>query len=222
MKGDRKKAIESFSRALKLDPNYSPAYTLLGHEYVDSCNPKAAIEVYRKAIGLEFGCFIDHVWSVDINPRDYRAWYGLGQAYDLLQLPSYSIYYHQQAIAIRYSSLFRYPLTRLSRPNDGRMWGALASSLEATGKIEEAIKCLKRVMISSDASEPPEFGKCAQLYAKLYRQTKSAKHEQSAAFYYKKYLFEHGISEMVCLVFVFLIICSYSLMASMLMKQMLF
>jgi anaphase-promoting complex subunit 8 len=90
MKGDREKAIESFSRALKLDPNYSPAWTLLGHEYVDSCNPKAAIEVYRKA--------------VDINPRDYRAWYGLGQAYDLLSLPSYSIYYHQRAIAIRYCS----------------------------------------------------------------------------------------------------------------------
>jgi anaphase-promoting complex subunit 8 len=52
MKGDREKAIESFSRALKLDPNYSPAWTLLGHEYVDSCKPKSAIEVYRKAVGM--------------------------------------------------------------------------------------------------------------------------------------------------------------------------
>jgi anaphase-promoting complex subunit 8 len=63
MNGDREKAIENFSRALKLDSNYSPAWTLLGHEYVDSCNPKAAIQVYRKA--------------VDINPKDYRAWYFL-------------------------------------------------------------------------------------------------------------------------------------------------
>ncbi len=55
MKGEREKAIESFSRALKLDPNYSPAWTLLGHEYVDSCNPKAAIEVYRKAVGTSHG-----------------------------------------------------------------------------------------------------------------------------------------------------------------------
>jgi anaphase-promoting complex subunit 8 len=54
MKGDREKAIESFSRALKLDPNYSPAWTLLGHEYVDSCNPKSAIEVYRKAVGMMY------------------------------------------------------------------------------------------------------------------------------------------------------------------------
>jgi anaphase-promoting complex subunit 8 len=52
LKGDRKKAIESFSRAVQLDHNYSPAWTLLGHEHVDSCNPKGAVEVYRKAIGL--------------------------------------------------------------------------------------------------------------------------------------------------------------------------
>ncbi len=77
------------------------------------------------------------------------------------------------------------------------MWGALAASLEATGKLEEAIKCLKRVMLSTDANEPPEFGKCAQLYAKLYNQSKNPKFETSAAFYYKKYLFEHGISESV-------------------------
>ena len=75
------------------------------------------------------------------------------------------------------------------------MWGALASSLEATGKLQEAIKCLKRVMLSHDASEPAEFGKCAQLYAKLHVETPNAKFESSAAFYYKKYLFEHSSSE---------------------------
>ena len=75
------------------------------------------------------------------------------------------------------------------------MWGALASSLEATGKLQEAIKCLKRVMLSQDASEPAEFGKCAQLYAKLNNESPAAKLESSAAFYYKKYLFEHAQSE---------------------------
>ena len=76
------------------------------------------------------------------------------------------------------------------------MWGALASSLEATGKLHEAIKCLKRVMLSQDASEPAEFGKCAQLYAKLHYESPNSKHESSAAFYYKKYLFEHSSSEL--------------------------
>ena len=182
MKGDRKKAIESFSRAIKLDFNYSPAWTLLGHEYVDSCNPKAAVEVYRKA--------------VDINPRDYRAWYGLGQAYDLLQLPSYSIYYHQRAIAIR--------------PNDSRMWGALSASLEQTGKYLEAIKCLKRVMLNQDPIEPIEFGKCGELYEKLIdglgkkKSLVKSQYQTFATFYYQKYLAEHqrqsDLVSCVCLI----------------------
>ena len=162
MKGEREKAIQSFSRALKLDPNYSPAWTLLGHEYVDSCNPKAAIEVYRKA--------------VDFNDKDYRAWYGLGQAYDLLSLPHYSIYYHQKAIALR--------------PNDGRMWNALSGSLEAVGKIEEAITCLKKVIICSDEVEPLDFARLAQLSKKLHDQNGSQAALAQVADYYKKYLEE--------------------------------
>lgn len=168
MKGERQKAIESFSRALKLDCNYSPAWTLLGHEYVDSCKPKQAIEVYRKA--------------VDLNPKDYRAWYGLGQAYDLLSLPHYSIYYHQRAIAIR--------------PNDGRMWSALSNSLESVGKFEQAISCLKRVLICSDEIETLDFARIAQLSKKLYDKNGDGMVLAQAADYYEKYLNEvHRTSE---------------------------
>ena len=45
--------------------SYLGAFTLLGHEFVELKNLPAAIEAYRSA--------------VDTNPRDYRAWYGLGQ-----------------------------------------------------------------------------------------------------------------------------------------------
>ena len=51
LKDQHDKAIESFSRAIKLDQNYSAAWTLLGHEYIESRNPKQAIQVYRKAVG---------------------------------------------------------------------------------------------------------------------------------------------------------------------------
>ena len=51
LKDEREKAIESFSRAIKLDRNYSAAWTLLGHEYIESRDPKAAIQVYKKAVG---------------------------------------------------------------------------------------------------------------------------------------------------------------------------
>ncbi len=33
--------------------------------------------------------------AVDLNPRDYRAWYGLGQTYELLLMPYYALYYYR-------------------------------------------------------------------------------------------------------------------------------
>lgn len=33
--------------------------------------------------------------AVDLNPRDYRAWYGLGQTYELLNMPYYALHYHR-------------------------------------------------------------------------------------------------------------------------------
>ena len=63
LKGQHEKAVTYFSRSLKLNWKYLGAWTLMGHEYVEMKNPSAAIDAYRHA--------------VDINPRDYRAWYGL-------------------------------------------------------------------------------------------------------------------------------------------------
>jgi len=31
--------------------------------------------------------------AVDLSPLDFRAWYGLGQAYELLKMPYFAIYY---------------------------------------------------------------------------------------------------------------------------------
>ena len=52
---------------------------------------------------------------MDINPRDYRAWYGLGQTYELLQMYFYAIYYYRKAATLR--------------PFDARMWCALVRAL---------------------------------------------------------------------------------------------
>lgn len=40
-----------FQRALKLNPQYTSAWTLMGHEFMERKNTSAAIEAYRKAIG---------------------------------------------------------------------------------------------------------------------------------------------------------------------------
>lgn len=46
----------------------------------------AAAEAYRRA--------------VDISPRDYRAWYGLGQTYELLHMPYYALYYFRRCVSL--------------------------------------------------------------------------------------------------------------------------
>lgn len=46
-----------------------------------------AVEAYRRA--------------VDLNPRDYRAWYGLGQTYELLHMPFYALHYFRRATQAR-------------------------------------------------------------------------------------------------------------------------
>ena len=65
--GEHLKAIVYFRKALKLDRTCLAAWTLMGHEYLEMKNIPGAIEAYRNA--------------VEIDPKDFRAWYGLGQAY---------------------------------------------------------------------------------------------------------------------------------------------
>ena len=73
----------------------------MGHEFVELKNTSAAIYCYRKAI--------------DISDCDYRAWYGLGQTYEMLHLYQYAYYYFNKAC--------------LLRPKDSRMWCAIGNTL---------------------------------------------------------------------------------------------
>ena len=38
--------------------------------------------------------------AVDLSPRDYRAWYGLGQTYELLHMPFYALHYFRRATQV--------------------------------------------------------------------------------------------------------------------------
>ena len=51
----------------------------MGHEYVELCNTNAAVGCYRQAIS--------------VSQSDYRAWYGLGQTYEMLHMYQYALYY---------------------------------------------------------------------------------------------------------------------------------
>jgi len=126
----------------------------MGHEYVEMKNTPAAVRAYRKA--------------VEINPRDYRAWYGLGQTYEILKLPLYALYYYRKATALR--------------PYDARMWCAMAKCYESLpGQHTQAIKCYERAEQNSDKD-----GIALNALAKLYQDLGDA---DKAAHYYKKNLY---------------------------------
>lgn len=83
----------------------------MGHEYVEMKNSHAAIEAYRRAVGTVLVSIVNKKNSVfnlllfcvsDVNRKDYRAWYGLGQAYELLSMHHYALHYYQHATALRY------------------------------------------------------------------------------------------------------------------------
>lgn len=100
----------------------------MGHEYVETKNTHAAISSYRRA--------------VDINPRDYRAWYGLGQTYEVLEMHQYALWYFQRAAALR--------------PYDKQMWQALGACYEKIDRPVPAIKAYKRALVANMAYiEPP-------------------------------------------------------------------
>jgi len=71
--------------------------------------------------------------ALDINPRDYRAWYGLGQTYEILQMHFYSLHYFRKATALR--------------PYDARMWCAMGQCYEYVVLQYVAVCCnvLRRV-----------------------------------------------------------------------------
>lgn len=54
----------------------------MGHEYIEWKQTAKAMEAYRRA--------------VQVAPGDYRAWYGLGQTYELLNMNLYALYYYKQ------------------------------------------------------------------------------------------------------------------------------
>lgn len=51
IRSDHTKAVIYFQRALKLDPTYLSAWTLMGHEFMEIKNANAAVQSYRKAVG---------------------------------------------------------------------------------------------------------------------------------------------------------------------------
>ena len=109
----------------------------MGHEHMELKNTNAAVEAYRRA--------------VDLNPNDFRAWYGLGQAYELLKMPFYAVYYYKRAASLR--------------PDDARMWNALGQCYanDQVEMVDLAIRCFRKAIENNDPD-----GIAAHMLARLY------------------------------------------------------
>lgn len=138
IRGEHQKAILYFQRALKLNPKYLSAWTLMGHEFMELKNTNAAIQSYRQA--------------VEVNRRDFRAFYGLGQAYEIIKMPFYSLYYYKTATQLR--------------PYDSRMLLALGETYEKLDKRSNALKCYQKACSVGDI-EGFAMLKLGTLYEKL-------------------------------------------------------
>ena len=90
---------------------------------------------------------------MELNPRDYRAWYGLGQTYEMLHMPYYALHYFRRATQLR--------------PKDARMWCVLAGCWEAVlaaplagpghcqqGDHAMRIRCLPPTPAAAEAKVP--------------------------------------------------------------------
>lgn len=88
----------------------------------------------------------------EVNTREYRAWYGLGQAYEILKMPSYSLYY--------------YKIAQELRPFDSRMLVALGETYEKLEQYSNALKCYQRAYNVGDI-EGITLLRLGNLYEKL-------------------------------------------------------
>lgn len=79
-------SIKCFSKAIKLDENFTYAYTLKGHEYFGNDNYEMALENFRM--------------SLLIDSRHYNALYGIGMVYINLGDYQKADYHFRKAVGI--------------------------------------------------------------------------------------------------------------------------
>ena len=80
-----------------------------------------------------------------MNRSDYRAWYGLGQIYEMLEMHYYALYYYEHALVYK----FPHHLTKADvRSSDWRMWQGLANCYTKLGRRSDAIKAFTRAVLA--------------------------------------------------------------------------
>ncbi|KAJ3219282.1 anaphase-promoting complex subunit cdc27 [Dinochytrium kinnereticum] len=90
LKHDHESALKCFKRAIQVDPYFTYAYTLSGHEYISIEDLDKAQSHFRTAIR--------------IDNRHYNAWYGLGIVYFRQEKLDLAEFHFKKAVSINSSS----------------------------------------------------------------------------------------------------------------------
>lgn len=84
---EHENALKFFQRALQLDPTFTYAYTLAGHEYFANEDFEKGLQCYRQAMRLD--C------------RHYNAWWALLSPFNMPDLPrtclAFKLWLHLEA-----------------------------------------------------------------------------------------------------------------------------
>lgn len=142
--GDSAKAAIQFKRAVRLDQNFSTAWILLAHQFIELRLPLPAINSYRKA--------------AKVAPFDFRTWYGLAQIYEALGKIGLAIEYYERA---SYTS------------NDFKVFMSLGRCLFQHGRYRSAINAYHKatqyvIKHDSEKMEPDDHLNIAQAYTNLH------------------------------------------------------
>lgn len=108
-------ALKFFQRSIQLDPDFTYAYTLCGHEYVANEDFEKAICMYRHAIKTD--------------ERHYNAWYGLGAIYYRQEKYELAEYHFRKALSVN--------------PQSSVLHCYLGMVLHANKKFNEALDLLE-------------------------------------------------------------------------------
>jgi anaphase-promoting complex subunit 3 len=126
---ERETAIKCFTRAIQLNPFYTYAYALCGHEYLANEDFEQARSHYESA----------H----NIDPRQYTALWGLG-----------SMYFKQEKFT---QSLQCYKAARAINPNSSILLTYLGVNYKSLNNLSEAIHCFEAAIKLDKKNPLPRF-----------------------------------------------------------------
>jgi anaphase-promoting complex subunit 3 len=122
-------AMKFFQRAIQLDPDFSYAYTLCGHEYISNEDFDKAVTFFRNAIRT--------------HDRHYTAWFGVGTIYYRQEKYQLAEYHFRRALKIN--------------PRSSVLYCYLGMVLHAKKQLKEALHVLDSASKLDPMNPQPKY-----------------------------------------------------------------